>query len=269
MCIQKTHFQNQFRKNADSGVGPENENVAIVTEVQNHAHHDVDELIHDAGVDNDDSHADINDNDLHPENVQPEFDLRATIVRLIGRLQSKSSMTGRNLTEVIDEFEQVLSSTIGFLKHKVIEFLQNKNVLEEPESEKLLQYFQPENTFEGLKTSKEQINALKAHCNYIDGIEVPLGNRVDNFLDAESITTAPTLVKESYQYVPIIQVLTLIMSNPEVRDSILSERPSEEGFLSSFMDGDYFKQHGFFRQFTHALRIILYIQALISLGYLI
>ena len=34
--IQKTHFQNQIRKNADSGVGPENENVAIVTEVQNY-----------------------------------------------------------------------------------------------------------------------------------------------------------------------------------------------------------------------------------------
>ena len=133
-------------------------------------------------------------------------------------------MTGRNLTEVIDEFEQVRSSTVRFLKHKVTELLQSKNVLEEPESEKLLQYFQLENTFEGLKTLRERINTPKAHCNYIDGIEVPLGNRVDNFLATESITTAPTLVEESYHYVPIIQLLTLIMSNPEVRDSILSLR---------------------------------------------
>ena len=159
--IQKTHFQNQVKKTADSSVEPENEIVAIVAEVQNHAHHDVDELIHDASVYNNDSHVDIDDNDLHAENVPPEFDLRATIIRMIGRLQSKSSMTGRNLTEVIDGLEQVLSSTIGFLKHKVTGLLRSKNILEEPKSEKLLQYFQQKNRFVRQQSETIRFHACK------------------------------------------------------------------------------------------------------------
>lgn len=122
-----------------------------------------------------------------------------------------------------------------------------------------------QNPPEGLKSLEEQIEALKPDCNYIDRKEVTLDDRVDEALHIETATTVPGMVKETYQYVSLIELLTFIMSNDEVKDSILSKRRSEDA-LSSFIDGEYYKQHEFFKGFVHAFRIQLYCDHLEVVG---
>lgn len=203
-----------------------------------------------------------NQNQVHNhydyENLNPASFIRTSIVRMIGILQAKPSMTGTTLMDVLDEFEHVFLTTVDVLKEKVKIFLSNKNMAEDVEAKELIKNFEFESPFDGCKTLSEQVNALKINCNYIDGKEIPLGDRIDNVLNKESDTTIPRLVKETYQYVPVIEVLTLILRNPEIRAAILSERPSNNDLLSSFIDGDYFKQHPFFQQHPHALRIQFY-----------
>lgn len=57
---------------------------------------------------------------------------------------------------------------------------------------------------------------------------------------------------------PIIDTLKLVRSNTEVKQAILSEQPSANDFLASFVDGDHFKDHPLFQKHRHALRIQVY-----------
>jgi len=79
---------------------------------------------------------------------------------------------------------------------------------------------------------------------------------LENVLDSETGTYISKLILENYQYVPVIDTLTL--SNTDVRKAILSKQPSENDILASFVDGDHFKNHPFFRIHRHALRMKLY-----------
>ncbi|XP_044578915.1 uncharacterized protein LOC123261386 [Cotesia glomerata] len=63
---------------------------------------------------------------------------------------------------------------------------------------------------------------------------------------------------ETFQYVPIIDSLKLVISNPNVLQAILNEQKSPDGILSSFLDGQHAETHDFLRRYPHVLRIQLY-----------
>lgn len=65
-------------------------------------------------------------------------------------------------------------------------------------------------------------------------------------------------VMESFQYVPIIEVLQMVLKNRSVREVIAVEEPSPDNYLSSFVDGLHFKNHSFFQRYKQAIRIKLY-----------
>lgn len=192
------------------------------------------------------------------ENVHFDNHLRALVACMISRLQSKPSMTGASVADVLDECEQLLKNLTRFLKFKVRNFLRDREILDNEEGQELLGHFNFENVFSGLQSTEQQIKVLKENYNYIEAVEIPLGHREDTGLDKESGTFIPKLVPETFQYVPIIKVLSLILQNDEVRNAILLESGSEEGVLSSFVDGQHFKQHEFFQRYKNAIRIEIY-----------
>lgn len=200
------------------------------------------------------------DVDIIDENAAEEglFDLRQSVVRMVGRMQAKPSMTGNNLTDMLDECEELVLSLVNHLKGKVTNFFQDRNMIDVPEVVELIDHFSFESPFEGLRTLKDQIKSLEAYCKYIPAKEIPLNKRFDSRLDRETEMFLPTLVVNSYQYVSIIDVLTVILSNKNVKEAILTEQPSEDGILNSSIDGKYYKSHEFFQRFPHAIRIQLY-----------
>lgn len=108
------------------------------------------------------------------------------------------------------------------------------------------------------ETIPQQITALKKNFNYIEPVEKFVGYRTENIFDAKTSTFKPHDVHETFQYVPIIEVLKLIMSNPVAREAINSEKSSRGGTIASSIDGTYFKTHPFFSKYLNALRIELY-----------
>ena len=62
-----------------------------------------------------------------------------------------------------------------------------------------------------------------------------------------------------FQYISVIETLTLLLSNEEIFKYVTSgSRETENGLLSGFEDGDSFKYHPFFSKFKDAIVINLY-----------
>ncbi|KYN14640.1 hypothetical protein ALC57_13147 [Trachymyrmex cornetzi] len=165
-------------------------------------------------------------------------------------------MTGLLLTQILDECEELLLTAQDFMKKKIRKLILNNNVLHDDVSKDILQVFEFDNPFEGMRTLNQQIDALKKHYRYIEPIEIPLGYRLDNTLDSETATYIPKMVMKICQYVSIIDSLKLVLSNEDVRQAILSERKSnDDNLLTSFLDGQHATIHPFHK---HALRIQLF-----------
>ncbi|XP_057323483.1 uncharacterized protein LOC130670103 isoform X2 [Microplitis mediator] len=194
--------------------------------------------------------------DDNDDNVM-NFDLRKYVIQMVAKFQCKPSMTTSLLVELLDECEQLLFHTRDYLKQKVEQFF-NTRQLHDDEAKDVLKAFAFDSPFDGLKTLNGQIELLKQHCHYIEPIEVPLGYRIDSILDKSTGTYMPKQVLETCQYVPVIPTLTLVMSSPEIRKAVESEKKSPDDILASFVDGEYFEIHPLFSRYPHALRLQIY-----------
>jgi len=94
------------------------------------------------------------------------------------------------------------------------------------------------------------MEALKFSTEYIESKEILLG--------INNIITRINNIVETCQYVPIIDSLSMVLRNTEIRDAIEAEKESSNGILTSFVDGQHFKNYPFFQKYKHAIRIQLY-----------
>lgn len=186
------------------------------------------------------------------------FDLKMFITRMIANLQCNGSLNGSIITSIIDQMEQFSFYLPDFMKFNVYKYLKNQELLGNNQITEVMKLFDFENPFCGLRTLDEQIDALRANCGYIDAEEIPLGYRVDTVLDSETCTYVPKMIMETFQYVPVIRVLSQVLSNDKVRDAILNEKKSPDGMKSKFIDGDHCKVHPLFSRFPQALRLKIY-----------
>lgn len=109
-----------------------------------------------------------------------------------------------------------------------------------------------------MNTLEGQIEDLKRNYNYIETIEIPLGCRIDQRFDVHNQQWEQKQVYETPQYVPIIEILKMIMSHDFVRKRVNSERDAPEDWLYNFRHGATSKSHVFFQKYPTALRIQLY-----------
>lgn len=218
----------------------------------NDNNHDLEDNFQQMDVDDDPEE----DNNAVDDEIQ--FDLKTFITRMIGRLQCNGSMTGSMITSILDEFEQLSFYMRDFLKRRVSKHLRDQQLLDNDGITELLTVFDFENPFDGIRTLDQQIDTLRDRCGYIDSEEIPLGYRMDSALDRETCTYVPKMVMETFQYVPIIKVLSLVWLNDTIREAILAEEKSPNGVLASFLDGEHCNAHPLFSRFPHALRLRLY-----------
>lgn len=107
------------------------------------------------------------------------------------------------------------------------------------------------------------IETLKQHYNYIEPREIFLGKRQEQRFNRKTKKFEPVEVNESFQYVPIIETLKLVMSHKEVRDYVNSEKSATDGTLTNFRDGVSFKNNIFFQAHPQALRIQPYFDEIV------
>lgn len=217
------------------------------------------EEIENVEIDHVNENEDPVDDDYNEDGNDIAFELRTFVMRMIAKFQCKGSMTGSTVTQIVDECEELFLNMRNLLRQKVTNIFRDRDMLNDNSVKEVLQVFDFDNPFCELRTLDQQIAALKTHTAYIEPVEIPLGYRIDNVLDRDSGTYIPKMIMETCQYVPIIDSLKLILSNKDVRQTIMSERKSpDDNTLLSFLDGQHFKIHPFFMRHKHAIRIQLY-----------
>lgn len=186
------------------------------------------------------------------------FDSRSSVVHLINKFHTNPTMTGSIVKSLLEENESFLEKYHNALVNKIVARLEVGQVIDQNLISNLkekVQFFSP---FHGFKYYDQQVEAMVDYCGYIKPIKIPLGDRMDSALNKKTCAYEPKQIVETLQYIPVIEVLKMILSNQKVRKAIDDEAPSSDGMLRSFLDGKYFKVHVFFQKYKNALRIKLY-----------
>lgn len=200
----------------------------------------------------------LGSNENLPQDEEWNHNLKNYVVKMLQKFHSKSSVTGAMITEIFQECEQFGFFLLDFFKRKVNSEIQVGTVVDQNLIDQINEIFEFDSPFEGLKSFNQQISALIKNTSYIEPLEILLGRRLDTRLEKTTLSYSLKMVSESYQYVPVIQVLKLVLSDKKIREYIDSEEPSPDGFLFSSIDGQFFKTHPFFQKYANAIRIKLY-----------
>lgn len=195
--------------------------------------------------------------EIRENNDDFQFDLKSSVINLISKFHSDSSVTDSTVTLALKKIENTLFKLTESLKKKV-HLLLEQNEINQQVIDEVDDIFKIDNPFNELKTFHKQIKALIENTDFINPIEIPLGYRVDKRLNNKTNCYEVKRVMESFQYVPVIKVLEMVLSNSEVRIAVANEKPASADFLESFVDGEHFKNHPFFFKYKHAIRLKLY-----------
>ncbi|XP_052127801.1 uncharacterized protein LOC127750353 [Frankliniella occidentalis] len=187
-----------------------------------------------------------------------EHVLQSAAERSVLKLRSVAYMTNVAIQAVNDQCHTLMQDTATHLKQKVLDFLNKPE--EDKNLDQLLQEFSIENPFEKLKTKSQQLKCFEKKYGLLLPQEIYLGETFVSRQHPKRPRLELTQVPKSYQYVSIIDILKGVMSDPYLRDLILSEKSSSDGFLRSFRDGALFKTLP--PDLQGAIRIIIYVDDL-------
>ena len=113
------------------------------------------------------------------------------------------------------------------------------------------------NPYAGVETAKQQHDYMMNNLMLVQPENIALGTRTDQRLDRKTGQMVQKVVTESFQYIPVLQVLKLILT-PQIRRLIDNETHSPDGILRGYQDGKQYKQHDLFLSYPNALRLQLY-----------
>ena len=114
-----------------------------------------------------------------------------------------------------------------------------------------------QNPFENLKTIEQSVRLVKKHLKFVEPVTKYLDDRTEHARNVEGEYT-PRQVKDSFHYIPILQVIELISSNDGIRELVMSECDAAEGFMEKYRDGENFKKHPFFSVNNSGIQLQIY-----------
>ncbi|KAK3920036.1 Laminin subunit alpha-2 [Frankliniella fusca] len=197
----------------------------------------------------------------HPANVpSAAVDLQKAAELAVLKLRSVNYMTNTAIQETQRLCVGLVQETALQLKRQVQSFL-NEGDQSVDRIESLLGHFNISDPFKFLKTKAQQLKIFKEKYGLLEAREINLGPRIEPRQDPSRPTRqVPTQVNHSFQYVSIIDILASVMSDPYLRNLILSDRKSEDGTFRSFCDGSEYESLP--EDLKDAIRIVIYIDDL-------
>ncbi|XP_029672490.1 uncharacterized protein LOC115241075 [Formica exsecta] len=213
----------------------------------------------DSNEDPEDSYSSVPESNNSKYEFQKVFSVLGEAAKMVAHLRSNASITGASLTQACTAAEVFVYNIANFFQQEVMNYFSSKGIsLNQADIQNLLSKFKISAPLNKFSSIKEQLKALKMYYKLVDFVEIPLGDRCESVLNRQSGEYEPKLVIESFQYVPIIESLKLILSHPRVRKYIEEESSSLDGFMRGFRDGESLKKNSFFQKYPQALRIQLY-----------
>jgi hypothetical protein len=196
----------------------------------------------------------------HSELNLEQSDVTNSAAVFVAKMKASSSTVQSTVNHVVKETSNLFSEVIGTLKRKTEELLQSKNIGEDDiEREDLLQLFdQFQNPFVQLGTSYQQQQYFAQSGYFIEPREIPLGIEYHPRNNANTGHVDQTAKHATFQYVPLQELLKVVLESKGFMKTILEHRKSNDDIMRDFHDGLFCRQHRFFSD-PRNIRLLLYV----------
>nr|XP_029735388.1 uncharacterized protein LOC109423289 isoform X1 [Aedes albopictus] len=196
---------------------------------------------------------------------------------LITGLRCDVSLPEKKVQVFIDTISSVLSWTQRYTMSVIKSYIETKQLsLEDDDTLELLNAVHIPNIVSTVRTHKSNVSNLevKAGCTIPEPVEHVLGRtktihrvlllptrgkKFQNLVKQNQVSKKVRLQKDVYHYIPIIDTLRLIMTNPGAREMIESEARQFDDTIRTFKDGHQFTLHAFLNDHPCALRLSFHI----------
>lgn len=109
-----------------------------------------------------------------------------------------------------------------------------------------------------MNTESKRNACFEKKWKTVEPVEKVLGVRFENRRNRSTETYDQVVVTDKFAYVPIIETLKSILSNPNLRDIFMSSHTTKEDVYFDINDGMHLKKHPLFSKNTNALQIQLF-----------
>ncbi|KAE8737700.1 hypothetical protein FOCC_FOCC016833 [Frankliniella occidentalis] len=228
-------------------------------EVPQQDHGDLEEMeeMEAVGVDQAEVEADANSDYSDDENNVP-IDLTKSAARMVLNLRQTGTITSSTIQRCQEGCYQMMQEVAASIRHQVKNFFIQENI-NTPASRTFLKGIAVEDPFKRIKTLKQQLNYFHKEFGLVKPVTQFLDYRIDYRLNSLSGQYEPVRVTMSFEYIPVIESLTLAVRNERVRTLIETEQlGSPDGVLRSYLDGRRCKENALISRFPRIIRLQIY-----------
>lgn len=183
--------------------------------------------------------------------------IKHATANMIVDMRSVSGMTRVGVRRAMNGADLVMRVKDLALKDDVLQYLTSVNLNNTPGAKNLLKKIESPSPFKGIYSNSGQISAIKKFYSFIQPKTIYLQPRLDQRL-RENAEYVQRHVPNSMEVVSVIEILKNIATHPEIMDYMRSLQPSQNGMLSSYTDGDEYRNHPFFQEHPDAFQLVLY-----------
>lgn len=149
--------------------------------------------------------------------VPKNFSFASKITQLVAELRITTNVNGTDLGTFINSLENVLRDAMSDVTTNIEEYFVYRGIdTSEKEVKSFLNQFQFHDSFRNFQTVEGQIQALQSTYSYVEPKEEFLGQRLKKKLNKNTAEYEVVLKNDTFQYIPLIDTLTLVLSNDEV-----------------------------------------------------
>ncbi|XP_058838460.1 uncharacterized protein LOC131694093 isoform X1 [Topomyia yanbarensis] len=194
-------------------------------------------------------------------------ELKAQMADTVTSLRANLSLPESRIESFLETSIKLLNNYQCYVLAELRRFLQQMSIPEDNRNVvDFINSLELSDPFSDVKTLPDNISYLSFKANGAVPFpqEIVLGHRtvtqiVPRSCNSVAKKSVRKVVKDVLHYIPIHEMLELIMRDEAARCSVLSEIPRSDGVLCGFKDGLIFKSDEYFQKYPFALRIILHL----------
>lgn len=156
----------------------------------------------------------------------------------VASLMSSTSVTQKTVQSVIEHTSALVTDIVMDIAGDVKNTLTRANILNNPECESLVSRLQQfSSPLDLLNTQHKRVQCFKSRYGMVEAKSVFLGNRYDQCLDPATGSMRQVIKRDTFQYVPILQLIALLLSDDSIFRESVKDRVSADGVMRDFCDG--------------------------------
>ncbi|XP_064636949.1 uncharacterized protein LOC135493501 [Lineus longissimus] len=171
-------------------------------------------------------------------------DLHVIAANFVSKMKAKSNVPLSSLQNIIECTSEMFSEIVGMLENETLRVMEETGVeLEGEKVQHLKKIFKDScSPFAGFESQYKQEKYFADKGTYIPPVSIPLGVAFNPKRDAATGGVRQSQTHDSFQYIPIKDVLRAVLNQDGVLDSIEQYRSATaDDDLKDFKDGEFYK----------------------------